>query len=337
MTPDSNETSMRTRLLRLVAVAAAALLLFAAAGPVALAQDTPTMIVLRPVPAKTKKGQKHVAILTTPLKQSDVGEIKVGGKVVTITKWEPVLNGPHNLQLVVLLDSMEQLGINEQFDDMRKLFDHLPANVEIAVGYMLQGKARITQGFTTDRKLAGDALKKPQDTTSPKNDNGSPYTCLKDLANHWPDYDPNKLRAVLMFTDGINRYNSFQGGDQDDPDVLSTAATLVRAGIMPFPFYYMDAVPPQGRNEGGQLEGQTNFDLLASTTQGQALYDGMYAPATFDPLLQRFFSVLNSMTIATVSLKGNGFKQIDLKPSAEDIGVNAPDGVSIGNLIPGRK
>jgi hypothetical protein len=316
-------------------LAVASVLLMFCAGGAAVAQGT--LLVLRPVPVKTKKGQKHVAIVTAPIVQTDVAEIKIGGKPATITAWTPLLKGNFNLQLVVLLDSMEQLGINEQFDDMKKLFNALPPNVEIAVGYLLQGKAKITQGFTTDRQLAGAALKEPQDTALPKNDNGSPYQCLKDLANHWPEPDPKKLRAVLMFTDGINRFNSFQGGDQDDPDVLSASALLVRAGIMPFPFFYLDPVTPQGRSEGGQLDGQNNFDLLASTTQGQALYEGQYAPATFDPLLNRFYAVLNSMAVATLDTKGSGFKTVDVKSSREDLGVNAPDGVTLGNVLGGKK
>ncbi len=321
---------------RVLAAAASVVLVFSMCGGVAAAQDS-TLVVLRPVPAKTKKGEKHVAIITTPIVQSDVAELKIGGKVVKITGWTPVLKGDYKLQLMVLLDSMEQLGVNEQFDDMKKLFNGLPPNVSIGVGYLLQGKAKITQTFTYDRKVAGDALKEPQETTLSKNDNGSPYACLKDLANHWPDPDPHTLRAVLMFTDGINRYNSFQGGDQDDPDVLSAAALLVRAGIMPFPFYYMDPVTPQNRTEGGQLDGQTDFDLLASTTQGQALYNGQYAPATFDPLLNRFYEVLNSMAVATVATQGSGYKQIDVKSSREDLGVNAPDGVTLGNVLKTKK
>jgi hypothetical protein len=343
MTPEIlSETTFpakpRIRFSRLMIAAVSVLLLFAIGSGIAIAQDS-TLIVLRPVPAKTKKGQKHVALITEPIKQSDVGEIRVGGKPVEITGWTPLLKGDFKLQLVVLLDSMEQLGVNEQFDDMRKLFNGLPPNVSIAVGYLLQGKAKITQDFTYDRKIAGAALIEPKDTTLPKNDNGSPYICLRDLANNWPEPDPKTLRAVLMFTDGINRYNSFQGGDQDDPDVISAANLLVRAGVMPFPFYYLDPVIPENRSEGGQLDGQTNFDLLASTTQGQALYDGQYAPATFDPLLNRFYSVLNSMAVATVKIPGKpgSFAQIDVKPAGDSVGVNAPDGVTIGNVLVSKK
>jgi len=328
---------------RRLAAAACVLLLLSGAGAEAVAQDT-TAVVLRPVPAKTKKGQKHAALVLTPLVQSDVAEIKIGGKPVPIVAWTPLLKGTYGLQLVLLIDSMEQIGINEQFDDIKKLFDGMPPNVEIAVGYLLQGKAKITQGFTTDRKLVGDALHVPQDTAMAKNDNGNPYACLRDLAAHWPNPDPKKLRAVLMITDGIIRNNQTpqggdanSGGDQQDPDVVSAAAALGRAGIMPFPFYYLDPVIPQNRSEGGPLDGQNNFDLLASTTQGQALYEGQFAPGSFFPLLNRFYDVLQSMAVATVSVKGSGFKVIDVKSSRDDIGVMAADGVTIGNVLASKK
>jgi hypothetical protein len=343
MTPEfSSEMTFRarprsSRFGRVLAAVASAVLLLSVCGGAASAQDS-TLVVLRPVPAKLKKGEKHAALVTTPVVQSDVAEININGKPAQITAWTPLLNGTFKLQLVVLIDSMEQIGINEQFDDMKKLFNGLPPNVEIAVGYLLQGKAVIHQGFTTDRKLAGDALKEPTDTALPRNDNGNPFSCLRDLVVHWPDPDPHTLRAVLMFTDGIIRNNNTaQGEDQQNPDVEAASQALVRAGIMPFPFYYMDPITPQNRNEGGQLEGQTNFDQLTSGAQGQALYDGQYAPATFDPLLNRFYSVLNSMAVATVSTKGTGYKRVDVKSSREDIGVQGPDGVTLGNVLNSKK
>jgi hypothetical protein len=342
MTPEilservARDTPRLPRFVRILAAAASVLLLFVAAAPIAAAQDT--LLVLRPVPAKLKKGEKHAAIVTTPLVQSDVAEVDINGKPVQIKGWTPLLKGDYKLQLVVLIDSMEQIGVNEQFDDMKKLFNGLPANVEIAVGYLLQGKAKITQPFTTDRKLAGDALKEPQDTALPKNDNGNPFSCLRDLAAHWPNPDPKTLRAVLFFTDGIIRVNATpQGDDPQNPDVEAAQQTFERAGIMPFPFFYMDPVPPQGRSEGGQLEGQANFDQLTTGAQGQSLYEGQYAPATFDPLLNRFYSVLNSMAVATLDTKGSGFKRVDVKSSREDIGVQGPDGVTLGNVLASKK
>jgi hypothetical protein len=46
---------------------------------------------------------------------------------------------------------------------------------------------------------------------------------------------------------------------------------------------------------------------------------------------------LNSMAVATVDIKGSGFKQIDVKSSREDLGVKAPDGVTVGNVLASKK
>jgi hypothetical protein len=204
---------------RMLAATACAVLLFSALAPFAIAQ-TPTLIVVRALPAKLKKGETAQAL--PPLTKTDVGEIKLGGKTVEMTDFQPVLKGPHVLQLMVILDSEEMLGAAGQFDEIKKFFADMPPNVEIGVGWLLQGNVKVVQPFTTDRDLAGKALiaKAREEAANPKNDNGNPYQCLRNLAAHWPDGDPGKLRAVLMFTDGITRGNGqAQANDQLNPDV----------------------------------------------------------------------------------------------------------------------
>jgi len=322
------------RVVRIVAATAIALLLLSCPGPVAFAQAT-TLLVLRNMPVKSKKGETFKTL--PAIVQSDIAEIKIGGKPATITAFTPLLKGPSVLQIMFLLDSSERIGINDQFDDIKKLFTSLPSNVEIGVGYLLQGKAKIVQPFTTDRTLAGNALRLPteEEAASPKNDNGNPFQCLRDLAAHWPGADPAKLRAVVMFTDGIIRSNgSPQSGDQLNPDVDGASQSLQRAGIVPYPFYYMDPIPPQNRSSGGQLEGQQNFSQLDADTGGGGLYEGQFAPSSFAPLLDQFYRMLDSEAVVTVTVPGSGFKHLDIKSSRDDIKVLGPDSVTIGNAVP---
>jgi hypothetical protein len=316
-------------------VAATALLLIFAIAPDAAAQ-TPTMIVVRTMPAKTKKGETFAAL--PPITKADIGEIKVGGKAAEITDFSPLLKGPHVLQLMVVLDSMQMIGGNGQFDDIKKFFRDMPPNVEIGVGYLLQSKVVIAQAPTTDRALAGAALHQQtrEQAANPKNENGNPYACLKQLAYHWPNADPAKLRAVLMFTDGITRGNGqTQAGDQGNPDVESASQALQRAGVVPYPFFYMDPITPDpNRNEGGQLEGQTNFSQLAADTGGAALYEGLFAPSAFSPLLNKLYSILDSEAVITVTANGKpgNFKILDMKSTRDDIKVLGPDSVTLGNI-----
>jgi hypothetical protein len=342
MTPEFNSTlpiHPKSRSLRpacLLAAAASALLLFAAIAPAALAQ-TPTLLVLRAMPAKAKKGETFKPL--PALVQSDIGEIKIGGKPAAITSVTPLLKGPNGLQLMVVLDSMQMIGGNSQFDDIKKFFSQMPPNVEIGVGYMLQGNVKITQPFTTDRKLAGDALirKTMEEAANPKNDNGNPYQCLRQLAAHWPNGDPAKLRAVIMFTDGIIRSNGQpQGGDQLNPDVDGASQSLQRAGIVPYPFFYLDFPTIPNRGEGGQLEGQTNFSQLTADTGGEGLWEGQFSPGSFFPLLDKFYSVLQSEVVVTVTAPGapGKYQRIDVKATKDDIKILGADNVMVGNVIP---
>ena len=213
---------------RMFAAIACAVLMFSALAPFAIAQ-TPTMIVVRAIPAKLKKGETAQAL--PPLTKADVAEIKLGGKTVEMSDFQPVLKGPHVLQLMVLLDSGQMLGAGGQFEEIKHFFADLPPNVEVGVGWLLLGNVKVVQPFTTDHDLAGKVLiaKSREEAANPKNDNGNPYQCLRNLAAHWPDGDPAKLRAVLMFTDGITRGNGqAQAGDQLNPDVRAPRNVAAR-------------------------------------------------------------------------------------------------------------
>ena len=337
MTPNS-DLGLSTRRCRMLAAAAGAVFAFTTIAP-AFAQ-TPTLILMRAMPSKVKTGENFTDL--PAITKADISAVKIGGKDAVVTDVQPLLKGPHGFQLVVLLDSMEQIGINEQFADIKKFFSTMPPNVEIAVGYLLQSKARIVQPFTTDRELAGKALRlpTPQEAASPKNDNGNPYSCLRDLAANWPNPDPNKLRGVLVITDGIIRNNAQPGaGDQLNPDVLGTSQALQHAGVQPYPFFYLDPIPPQDRKEGSQLEGQEYFSELVAGTGGVALYDGMFAPASFFPLLNKLYAALDAERVVTVNAPGPAgkFQRLDIKSSRDDVKIFAPDQVLTGNELKGKK
>jgi hypothetical protein len=326
---------------RILATVACALLLLCGIASVSrrAAAQTPTLVVVRAMPVKAKKSELFPP--QPPLSQSDIGEVKIGGKVSPVTSFVPLFHDPKSpvLQLMVLLDSEQMLGAGGQFDDIKKFFNDMPSSVEIGVGWMLQGRAVVVQPFTTDRALAGKALiaKTREEASNPKNDNGNPFQCLRDLAGKWPTPDPAKLRAVLVFTDGITRSNGQpQNGDQMNPDVAGASQLLQRMGVVPYPFYWLDPiVPGEGRGEGGQLEGQTNFSDLSSETGGAALYNGLFAPGSLTPLLNMLYKTLESEAVLTVNAPGKpgGFTRVDIKSPRDDIKIFAPDSITIGNVL----
>ncbi len=336
MTPESTpkvNTKMNPKS-RIFAALAAALMF---GGALASSAQNATMIELRGMPIKAKKGETFKPL--PPITQADIKEIKLGGKPVAITSVDPLLKGPHVLQIMILLDSMQMIGGNGQFDAIKKFATDLPPNVEIGVGWMLQSQVKIVLPFTTDHASIGSVLiqKTREEAANPKSDNGNPYSCLRWMAAHWPNGDPAKLRAILMFTDGIIRNNSQpQGGDQLNPDVDGASLILQRAGILPYPFFYLDfPVVDANRPEGGALDGQTNFSQLTADTGGEALYEGQFSPGSFDPLLNKLYSVLQSEVVVTVSAPGKPGKQmrLDVSSPRDDIKINGPDQVTVGNVL----
>jgi hypothetical protein len=332
----SQPVSTARRLLHGLTAAACASLLLGAVVP-AVAQ-TPTMIVLRAMPERTKKGEtfKPLPALTT----ADIHEIRLNGKPVPVTAVEPLLKGPHVLQLMVLLDSMQMVGGNGQFEAMEKFFKDMPPNVEISVGWMLQSQIKFVQPFTTDHASIEKVLvrKTREEAANPKNDNGNPYSCLRWLSAHWPSPDPAKLRAVLMFTDGVIRNNaqSQDAKDEINPDVAGASLSLQKSGIIPYPFFYLDfPVIDSNRSEGGQLEAQTNYSQLTEDTGGEGLWEGQFSPGSFDPLLNKLYSTLESESVVTVTAPAKPGKQmrLDVKSSREEIKINGPDQVTVGNVI----
>jgi hypothetical protein len=343
MTPQFNSTlptHIKSRCLnpaaRILAAAASAMMLFFALAPYATAQ-TPTLIVVRGMPVHAKASENFPP--QPALTKADIGEIKIGGKVVALTDFQPVLRGPHVLQLMVLLDSEQMLGAKGQFDDLKSFFKDMPPNVEIGVGWLLQSRVVVAQPFTTDRDLAGKALiaKTREEAANPKNDNGNPFSCLGNLAAHWPTPDPEKLRAVLIFTDGIIRSNAQpNSGDQVDPNILSAAGQLELASVIPYPFFWQDPIVPNpSRSEGGQLEGQDNFSQMDALSGGAGLFEGLFAPGSIAPLLNRLYATLSSEAVLTVADPDKPGKEsrIDIKSTRDDIKIFSADQVVSGNKL----
>lgn len=321
---------------RFLSAAASALLLILAVAPDTLAQ-TPTAIVLRAIPVRSKRGDSSTPL--PPLTLADIAQIKIGGKVAPVVSFTPLLNGPHVLQLMVLLDSNQMLGANGQFDELKSFLSSLPGNVEIGLGWLLQGQVKVVQEFTMDRDAVYKQLipQTREQAANPKNDNGNPFACLRYLASHWPDADPAKLRAVLMFSDGIIRSNSEPGGDlNSNSDASDAALKLERDSIVPYPFYWQDPIPaiPTRSTAGTTPGGQDELSQVVIDASGAALYEGLFAPVSLTPLLSRLYSILNSESVVTVNSldKPGKFSNLDIKSTRDDIKIFAPDQVTTGNV-----
>jgi hypothetical protein len=143
-----------------------------------------------------------------------------------------------DMQLFVFLDdSTRTASLGTQLPELKQFVNSLPATTQAAVGYMHNGTFALAQAFTADHRQAVNALRLP---TGMPGENGSPYFALSDLAKHWPSNQATDRRAVLMFTDGVDRY--YDLSSVDDPYVDAAVRDALKGGIAVYSVYLRGAM-----------------------------------------------------------------------------------------------
>jgi hypothetical protein len=207
-----------------------------------------------------------------------------------------------DMQLFVLLDdSTRSSSLSLQLPELKNFVGSLPATTQVAVGYMQNGTARLAQGFTTDHQKAASSLRLP---LSVPGENGSPYFALSDLVKHWPSKQPTGRRAVLMLTDGVDRY--FDNSMVVDPYVDESIHDALNQGVMVYSIYLRDAGL---YDRGGRttLFAQSRLIQVSEQTGGYAYFQDFADPVTISPFLndlQNRFDHQYQVTVEALSAKG---------------------------------
>jgi hypothetical protein len=185
-----------------------------------------------------------------------------------------------NMQLFVLLDdSTRSSSLSLQLPELKKFLGSLPASTEVAIGYMRNGTFGLAQGFTADHDKAANALRLPMAIPG---ENGSPYFALSDLAKHWPSKEPTGRRAVLMLTDGVDRY--YGNAILDDPYVDSAVHEALKQDVMVYSIYLRGA----GLYGGGGWDtnvAQSRLSEVSEETGGNAYFQDFTDPVSIAPFL----------------------------------------------------
>ena len=117
-------------------------------------------------------------------------------------EWIPATGDHAALDLFILIDDSASENLGTQLNDIKKLIESQPDTTKVGVAYMQNGIARVVQNLTTDHAAASKSVRLPMGIGGA---NASPYFSLSDLVKRWPD-DGAPRRAVMMITDGIDRY-----------------------------------------------------------------------------------------------------------------------------------
>lgn len=196
----------------------------------------------------------------------------------TVTEWVPAQGEHAALELFILMDDGSESTVALQLDDLRKFINAQPETTKIGIAYMQNGTAKVAQAPTSDHAAAANALRMPQGL---RGINGSPYFSLTDLVKRWPG--GSARRAVLMATDGIDRY--YGSGDLEDPYLDDAIDNALRAGIT-VSAIYTPGVGHFGHSYWQSYWGQTYLSKLTEETGGEAYYVGVQgSPVSFAPYL----------------------------------------------------
>jgi hypothetical protein len=237
-----------------------------------------------------RDGGIPVQLLVTvePKHGSSVPEIKredvmvfEGRERLQVIDWVPATGDHAALELFILIDDAADTSLGSQLEDLRHFIDAQPPSTKIGIAYMQNGTAQVLQAPTADHGLASKALRLPMGTGGA---NASPYFSLSDLVKKWPA--SSDRRAILMVTDGIDRY--YGSGDLSDPYLDAAIDDASKAGIVVSAIYTPGA-GHFGHSYWQNYWGQIYLSELSEKTGGEAYYIGFNGPpVSFAPYLEEF-------------------------------------------------
>jgi hypothetical protein len=206
-------------------------------------------------------------------------KVQINGKSVEPDNLTPLRGDRAGLELVILIDSGARNSLGRQMNEIANFVKSLPPSTEVAIAYMMNGRAVFEQPFTTDKNLALHTLHLPGGTPG---SSASPYFCISDLAKNWPSKNMQNRREVLAITDGIDPYEV--RFDPDDPYVNSAIKDAIRGGVIVDALYWHDTglASRSGFLASG---GQNLLTLVTNNTGGMFYYQGLGNPVSFTPFL----------------------------------------------------
>ena len=257
---------------RLAALAAVSIL--AGCLGLAAAQSTPPgEPVSMLVTLEARHGKQIPAIEPADLKVSEAG----GNRPITSLA---SLRGS-SLQLLVLIDNSSQSSFDTEIGTLKQWVNSLATDTQIAIAYMENGMAVMSQNFTADHTAAANSIRL---TMGRAGADVSPYDSLSDAIKKWPQGQATR-REVLMISSGIEGLGG--GIAPENPYVNKGIADAQRAGI-PVYSIYNPAAGHFGHTLWRISYGQNFLSQLSDETGGEAYITTLSAPVSFQPFLENF-------------------------------------------------
>jgi len=244
----------------------------------------PTYVV---VTAEPRKGN------AVPVINQDDVIVYEGHTRDKVTEWIPATGDHATLDLFIFVDDSSSENLGTQLEDIRKFIDSQPETTRVGVAYMQNGIARVVQNLTLDHAAAAKSVRLPMGIGGA---NANPYFSLSDLVKRWPD-DGAPRRAVMMVTDGIDRY--YGEFNLQDPYLDAAIDDALRAHVM-VSAIYEPAAGHYGHSYWESYWGQLYMADVADQTGGEAYYVGFTGPpVSFAPYFDQMATRLSHQYLLT--------------------------------------
>lgn len=250
--------------------------------------------------------------------------VRVQNKPAKVDGWLPLQGENADTQLVFLIDDSARSKFALQIPSLKKFIMDLPSTTEVAVAYMGNGSARMSQTLTSDHALAAKSLRL---TNGIPAISGSPYFVLSSLTKKWPSQQKTHRRVVFMVTNGEDPY--YTTSDLQDPYVDSAIADSQRAHVLVYSIYFRNR-GAGGSNDLSTLYGQSYLLRVSTETGGASYTEAMISPVSFDPFLKQFKQSLESQYLLTVDTNGSGLKRLQVKTNRPSVKLAVPSRIDLG-------
>lgn len=244
------------------------------------------------LPAGQGQGKAIVTVLAKGNREADLHirpqdlEVKINGAISTVTGWTHMQSPEGPLEFVLLIDSGARSSLGTQIGEIQEFIKQLPPGSKAAIAYMQNGHAALSGPLSADPVQIMKGFHLPGGAFG---QNGSPYFCLSDLAQHWPSNDSSARREVLMITNGIDPYSPHF--DPEDPYLQSAVKDSVRAGLVVYAIYWAN-IGRADNSLDSSSGGQNLLQLITEATGGVNYWVGVGNPVSFQSyfkdLLERF-------------------------------------------------
>jgi hypothetical protein len=314
---------LRNFVLSLLAVAVMAALFI----PVQ-AQDASTAAT---VPVRMVVGVEAEKNKPAPVINKEDVMVRQGKDRLKVLQWVAAKGDNASLDMFILIDdAADNSSLGSKLNDLREFISAQPPTTTIAIGYMSNATFQLVQDFTNDHALAAKSLRLSRGMGTMS----SPWLSLIDLMKRWSGH--SNRRAVLMISDGIDRYrNAFgnpgpqRGLQPISPDVDSAVYQAQKAGV-PVYTMYIRGTGHISTSFWQVNNGQAALSKLADQTGGESFMLGMGDPVSYQPYLSDLQRVLDSqylLTFAAKPRKKAGLQGVKITTEVPNAELRAADSV----------